>query len=265
MTFTQKLFAMTVFAVLLLSITLVTAEQDKNDSNKLEVNDSAGSIDNSSGKGEDSRSPHFENETRSENETKIYENNDNETGKNEESNNSEDDNETEYEREFENATDHIKIKIHEAEKEVELEDQEHQGPEREAFENQNKVRVAVHALLELEGVKGIGQNISQIAREFNNSIQSTIRAETRIHQRGNITRFFFGGDDEAAKEIENESTDNEDRIHNIEQLIESCNCSGEATTLVQAQLNEMERDRERLLNLSKHERESKGIIGWLWK
>ena len=53
--------------------------------------------------------------------------------------------------------------------------------EQNVYQNQNQVRLAVHSLLAMENlVGGIGKNVSQIARQFNNSVQATIRAEEKI-------------------------------------------------------------------------------------
>ena len=75
--------------------------------------------------------------------------------------------------------------------------------EQKVYQNQNQVRLAVHAMLAMENLTGgIGRNISQIAIEFNNSVQATIRAEEKIQTRNFLVSFFFGGDEQAAEEIE---------------------------------------------------------------
>ena len=53
--------------------------------------------------------------------------------------------------------------------------------QKNVYQNQNKVRTAVHTMLASENlVGGIGKDVSRIAKEFNNSVQSTIKAEESI-------------------------------------------------------------------------------------
>jgi len=138
--------------------------------------------------------------------------------------------------------------------------------EKTAYKNQNEVRLAVHALLAMENVTGgIGQNVSAIAREFNNSIQATINAEIRIQERSQIVKFFIGGDEQAAAEIENQTVQNQLRIQELTQLKEQCNCSVEVQNMLQEQIQLMEQEQTRLQELAQTEKQNKGIFGWLWK
>ena len=134
------------------------------------------------------------------------------------------------------------------------------------YMNQNQVRLAVHALLAMEGlVGGIGKNVSEIARGFNNSIQSTIKAEEKIQTRGRIARFFMGGDHEAAEEMEQEVNRNRERIQELKQLKEQCECDEEVMNMFQEQIQNMEQEQNRLQGLAQAEKKSKGIFGWLFK
>jgi len=135
------------------------------------------------------------------------------------------------------------------------------------YRNQNQVREAVHALLALEGVTGgIGQQVSAVAKEFNNSVQATIRAEQRIETRSGFTRFFAGGDAAAAKELEQETTRNRERLQQLQQLHDSCaDCGTEAKTMLQEQIKTMEQEQTRLRELADKEQKSKGLFGWMWK
>ncbi len=135
-----------------------------------------------------------------------------------------------------------------------------------AVQNQNQVRVAVHTLLALENFTGgIGKNISAIARNFNNSLQATIRAEERIQARSRITRFFMGGNKGAAEEIEEKIDQNKDRIQELKRLKEECDCDEEILNMVQEQIQNMEQEQNRLQELAQNEKKSKGIFGWLFK
>lgn len=140
------------------------------------------------------------------------------------------------------------------------------GVLKNVYQNQNRVRLAVHTLLAAENLTGgIGRNISQIAREFNNSVQATIRAEERIETRNMLLRFFLGGDEGAAQEMEQEVNQNRVRIQQLKQLMEECDCDDEVKAMLQEQIQNMEQEQNRLQELAQNEKQSKGIFGWLWK
>jgi hypothetical protein len=134
------------------------------------------------------------------------------------------------------------------------------------YQNQNKVRLAVHSLLAMEElVGGIGPQVSQIAEGFNMSVQATIRAEERIQSRSGFVRFFAGGDDEAAQEIKQQVIQNQERIQQLQQLSGECDCDEEVRALLQEQIQNMEQEQTRLQQLAQAELTDKGLFGWLWK
>lgn len=140
------------------------------------------------------------------------------------------------------------------------------GAEQTVYRNQNAVRIAVHTFLALGEVDGgIGQNVSAIARDYNNSIQASIRAEERIESRSGFVRFFAGGDDEAAAELERLRLENQERIQELNRLIGECDCDEETQALLQEQLRNMEEEQIRLQQLAARENADKGILGWIWK
>lgn len=138
--------------------------------------------------------------------------------------------------------------------------------EQKVYQNQNQVRLAVHSLLAMENlVGGIGKNVSQIARQFNNSVQATIRAEEKIQTRSAFARFFAGGDENSAEEIEQEVNQNKQRIQELKQFHEQADCDEEVKTMMQEQIQNMEQEQDRLQELAQKEKKSKGLFGWLWK
>lgn len=138
--------------------------------------------------------------------------------------------------------------------------------QQQVYQNQNRVRLAVHSLLAMEDlVGGIGPQVSEIAREFNNSVQATIRAEERIQSRNRIMRFFAGGDGEAAQGIEEQVVQNRERIRQLQQLTLQCECEEEVRALLQEQIQNMEQEQTRLQQLAQNEKKVKGLFGRLWK
>ena len=132
--------------------------------------------------------------------------------------------------------------------------------------NQNTVRVTVHALLSSEDlIDGIGPRVSEIAREFNNSVQAAENAEKKISERGVLKKFFFGGDKEAAGELEGETVRNQNRVEELNQLINRCDeCSEEAKNILKERIELMEREQERLANLANNEKGKRGLFGFLF-
>ena len=138
--------------------------------------------------------------------------------------------------------------------------------EQNVLQNQNRVRLAVHAMLAMENLTGgIGQNVSEIAKEFNNSVQATIRAEERIEKRSGFSRFFAGEDEKAGKDIEQEVERNRNRLQELNQLKEQCSCDAEVKAILQEQIQNIEMEQNRLEERAQTEMKSKGMFGWLWK
>lgn len=164
----------------------------------------------------------------------------------------------------------IKERVQQKQQEMEQEMQAMEENVQNVYKNQNQVRTAVHSLLEMKDIMGgIGSEVSQIAQEFNNSVQSTIRAEERIQTRNRIIRFFAGGDEESAEAIEQEINRNRERIQQLVQLKEQCDCEEEIKNMFQEQIQDMEQEQNRLQQLVQGEKEYKWLLGrfsnWLKK
>ena len=137
---------------------------------------------------------------------------------------------------------------------------------RETKRSQNQVSLSVLSLISMENVTSIGKNISTVAREINQSSKESFGYEERIQNRGGFRRFFMGGDNEAAQEIENRVDENKQRIENIRDMIEDNQEIGEqAKQLLKEQLENLEQEQERLRNISQSEKEDRGLFGRLFR
>jgi len=136
---------------------------------------------------------------------------------------------------------------------------------KKVYQNQNKVREAIHSLIATEDLTGkIGPQISAIAQEFNNSVQATIKAEEKIQQRNRFIKFFTGGDREGAEKILQEVEQNQGRIQKLKQLKKNCiDCDEEITTMLQEQVQNMEQEQKRLQQVATTEKKIKGVWGWV--
>jgi len=161
-------------------------------------------------------------------------------------------------------TNELRTMIQEKQQEMNQEVQSFGEKQQKVYQNQNEVRLAVHSLLTMENlVGGIGPQVSQIAKDFDNSVQATIQAEERIQNRNIIVRFFAGGDQETAGEIEREVNQNKLRVQQLKQLREQCDCNEEIKNMFQEQIQNMEQEQNRLQQLAEKEKQAKGIWGWI--
>ena len=80
-----------------------------------------------------------------------------------------------------------------------------------------------------------------------------------------LVKFFAGGDEEAAEEIEQEVNRNQERIQELKRLMQECDCNEELKAMIQEHIQNMEQEQNRLQELAENEKNSKGIFGWLWK
>ena len=137
------------------------------------------------------------------------------------------------------------------------------GNLKKAYENQNEVRTAVYGLLTIGDLAGgIGKKISEVAKQFNNSIQQTIKAEETIRNRNRIVRFFAGGDQETAEELQNLVDQNRIRLQQLKELKNQADCEEEVKTLMQEQIQSMEQGQTKLQEMIQNERDARGIWGW---
>ena len=153
-------------------------------------------------------------------------------------------------------------KLEELNKSLQNETQERRG----WVKNQNEVRIAVHTLLSMEDrTGGIGQNISAIAREFNNTVTLSEKLEQKIQDRSGIMRVFLGGDRDAAGQLANITSQNQARIQKIQQLISTATLDPDVRVFLEEQLQEMQIEETRLEQLANREQQDRGLFGWLGK
>ncbi|WMW24737.1 hypothetical protein RE474_11735 [Methanolobus sediminis] len=131
----------------------------------------------------------------------------------------------------------------------------------------NQVQNAVQNMLDLSEVAGVnGQQISTIAREFNNSAQNSTQAEDRMASRGSVSRLLFGGDYAAAEDLEASVNQSQERIQEMKQLIEGDpEMDAEVKEMLLEQIATMEAEQARLQTFAQVEKQSTGLLGWLIK
>lgn len=131
------------------------------------------------------------------------------------------------------------------------------------LQNQNIVRTAVRTLLAAGNISGgIGDRISAIAKEFNNSVTAQYIAKEKIRNRDAISKFFFGGDKEASEEIQQHIEANRARIEDLNALMNQCSdCDDELKAMIREQIQILEEEQNRLQGLSQAELNDNGLFG----
>ena len=127
----------------------------------------------------------------------------------------------------------------------------------------NQVRLGVHALLASKDLLGgIGQQVSEIAQQMNQSVATTTNAEAQIQSRGFWTKLLFGGDSEAANTIADQVSQNKERIQQISDLLSQATTSAEVKAELQTQLEAMNQEQVRLEALAKSQNSLWGLFSW---
>lgn len=133
---------------------------------------------------------------------------------------------------------------------------------REIVEHANEVRLAVHALLASKDLLGgIGPQVSQIARQMNDSLATTTNAEAAIKARGFFARLFLGGNMDAAAALKAEVDRLKDRVERLTTLLGQVSVSAEVRTVLEARIAALQAEIVRLEALSENEIEARGIFG----
>lgn len=129
--------------------------------------------------------------------------------------------------------------------------------------NRSPVANHVHSLISLGDISGgIGSNVSEFARDMNNSVNQMKEFEERINNRGRLMRTFFGGDNQAAQEIENRVEENREKINRVRNLLENNEeLPEEVSEFMKEEIENLESEQERLKDLAENEKSSLGILG----
>jgi len=158
----------------------------------------------------------------------------------------------------------IKPNIENKRQELERERLKMKKDDQKIYKNQNVIREAVHALQAAGSFAGaLGQQISDLAQEFNNAVDKTIAAERKIMARGRIWKSIVGGEKDAAIELLKNVADNNDRIADMQKIIAACECDQEVKTVLGDQLVKMQTENDRLNALGENEAKINGFIGWI--
>jgi hypothetical protein len=160
----------------------------------------------------------------------------------------------------------LRVKIREMETEIEQELHIAGVKDQEIIQNQSSFLVGIQAIGEVNELVSMNTaNITRLEMELRESLNTTTQAEVRIKERNQVVRFFVGGDESAARQLLRELEQNLDRVREMQQLIDQCNCSQDVQNMLREQLREMEQEQDRLQTLAQEEINDTGFLGVLWK
>ena len=135
--------------------------------------------------------------------------------------------------------------------------------DREVVKNSNPVRLAVHALLSSRSlIGGIGPEVSQIAKEVNDSVATTTVAETKIQSRGFLTRILFGGDSTSADVISRSVARNHVNIVKLTDLLNQASTTADVKVALETQITALADAQARLQALAEKEQKQWGFFSW---
>lgn len=114
------------------------------------------------------------------------------------------------------------------------------------------------------GPGGIGPQMSAFAEDWNASLRTQIQAERQIRGRNPLVRLFLGGDARAASLLDQEALRNQDRIRQMQQLIQQCQaCDSQVRSVLQEQLKQMEEEQAGIQQTARKELQDTGLLGWI--
>ncbi len=153
----------------------------------------------------------------------------------------------------------IEVRKHQLEQEVASTTE----ADKNIVENANQVRLAVHTLLASRDlIGGIGSQVSEIAKQVNDSVATTTNAEAQIQSRGFLARFLFGGDSAAADVISQQVAQNQQRIDDLTKLLGEANVSADIQVVLKAQIAALQDAQARLQALAEKEQKMWGLFSW---
>lgn len=111
---------------------------------------------------------------------------------------------------------------------------------------------------------GIGEQVRVIAQEQNQSASTTIQAMEKIQIRSKVKTFFIGSDYKNLGELRSEMVQTENRLEQLNKLIETTQNAGDKTEL-QNQIKLLEQEQIKIESFINANESKFSLFGWLVK
>ena len=126
------------------------------------------------------------------------------------------------------------------------------------------VGIATRALMSMQDLIGPdGAQVADISYDINASESNMTALEQRIDDRSAFMRLFIGGDRAAADQINATVVQNDQRIQEMEQLMQNATLQPDVRQEMQDQITVLQQEQDRLANLAAAERNATGIFWWI--
>ena len=157
----------------------------------------------------------------------------------------------------------LRLSIDQRRQELDQEEASSSPQVRDVMKDTNPIRLAVHTLLASKGLLGgIGQQVSDIAQQLDDSATTTASAETQIESRGFFTKLLFGGDTAAAKTIADQVAKSQQRIVDLTALLNKSGISADVMLELKDQITTIQETQTRLQALAQKEQNAWGLFSW---
>jgi hypothetical protein len=109
-------------------------------------------------------------------------------------------------------------------------------------------------------------DLTRLYQEIAQTTPILDQAQRQIHDRDPLSRTLFGGDAQAAQTLLQTTSQNQDRIREMEQLLQNCTtCDSQVRLQLEEQLQVLSQNQTRLRELALQEQNNKGWLGWLFR
>jgi len=142
-----------------------------------------------------------------------------------------------------------------------------QQQEGESISEEHRSDIAnfVQSLLQIaDSEGGIGQQVREIAQQQNQSTETTIQAIEKVQTKSKVKTFFFGSDYKNLGTLRSEMVQTQNRIEQLNQLIESVQNAGNKTEL-QNQIQTLEQEQTKIESFIEDNESKFSLFGWLVK
>jgi hypothetical protein len=146
----------------------------------------------------------------------------------------------------------------------ELKNQESKGEINKEI-HQSTVANFVQNLLDVADREGgIGEQVRTIAQEQNQSASTTIQAMEKVQTRSKVKTFFIGSDYKNLGELRSEMVQTENRLEQLNKLMESTQNAGDKTEL-QGQVQLLQQEQTKIESFINANESKFSLFGWLVK
>lgn len=139
-------------------------------------------------------------------------------------------------------------------------------PENTQMRSRSSAQVASDAFVAAEPFLGKeGSRVREIAQEMNQAAQVLEKNESVLQNRSRTQLFLFGQDSAAVATMQQEMERNQDRIQDLTQYMRDCeDCDQAATQMLVTQIQNMEREQDRLTQVVDDASGRRGVLGFLF-